>query len=127
MINKAICINGLVNHLLCLMQCHLNGVHISEVPKFLAENLSKNTYAIELADLFDTAHLLIILLQLSRVTSYFDVLSPSVTGYENDDIPKIYLTAEEPPWDLSTSENSEREIHMFEHQGQLSIPATAAR
>ena len=29
MINQAICIEGLDNHLLCPMQCHLNGVHIS--------------------------------------------------------------------------------------------------
>ena len=34
MINQAIHIDGLVNHLLCPMQCWLNGVHISEVPKF---------------------------------------------------------------------------------------------
>ena len=37
MINEAILIDGLVNHLLCPMQCHPNGVHISEVHKFLAE------------------------------------------------------------------------------------------
>ena len=36
MINQAIWIDGLVNHLLCPMQSCLNGVHISEVPKFLA-------------------------------------------------------------------------------------------
>ena len=46
-INLAICSNGLVNHLLCHMQCHLNGVQISEVPKFVAENLSEITHAIE--------------------------------------------------------------------------------
>ena len=41
------------------MQCCLNGVQISEVPKFLAENLSETTHAIELVDPFDAAHLLI--------------------------------------------------------------------
>ena len=41
MINEAICIDGLVNHLLCPMQCHLNGMQISDVPKFLAKNPSK--------------------------------------------------------------------------------------
>ena len=34
MINQAIQASGLENHSLCLMQCFLNGVHISEVLKF---------------------------------------------------------------------------------------------
>ena len=105
MINQAACINGLENHLLCNMQYHLNGVHISEVPKFLAESLS-TTHIIQLTDPSDTAHLLIIPLQLSGVTSYFDVYNLSITAYENKDIPKIQLTAEELPWDPSTEEYS---------------------
>ena len=127
MINQSICIDGLVNHLLCLMQCCLNGVQISEVPKFLAETTSDTTHAIELVDLFDTAHPLIILLQLSGVTSFFDVYSPSVTEYKNHDIQKIHLTAEEPPQDPSMNEYSERETCMLDHQGQISIPATSCQ
>ena len=78
MINQAICIDGLDNHLLCPMQCYLNGLHISEVPNFLAESPGEATHAIEFIDPFDASHPLIILLQLSRVTSYFDVYSLSV-------------------------------------------------
>ena len=52
MINQDICINGLESHVLYPMQCHLNSVHISEVPKFLAENPSVNSHAI---DPFDAA------------------------------------------------------------------------
>ena len=33
-INQAIHIDGLVNHLLCPMQCRINGMQINEVPKF---------------------------------------------------------------------------------------------
>ena len=47
MMNQAIKISGLENHLLCPKQCCLNGVHISEVPKFLADSSSVTTYAIE--------------------------------------------------------------------------------
>ena len=47
--------------------------------------------------------------------------------HENDDNPKILLTAEEPPWDLSTNEYSERETQMWDHQGQIHIPATVGR
>ena len=91
------------------MQCRLNGVHISEVPKFLAETPSETTHAIELVNPFNATHPLIILLQPSGVTSYFDVYSSSITEYENEDIPKIHVTVEEPPLDPSTSEYSERE------------------
>ena len=99
------------------MQCHLYSVHISEVPKFLTENLSETTHAIELVNTFDTTHLLIIPLQWSGVTSYFDVYSPCIADYEKEDIPKIHLTAEEPPWDPSTNEYSERETLRLNCQG----------
>ena len=89
------------------MQCCLNGVHINEVPKFLGETPKDTTHAIKLVDHFDTAHLLVIPLQLSSVTSYFDVYSTCIAEYENEDIAKIHLTAEEPSWDPSTSEYSE--------------------
>ena len=127
MINQAVCIDGLVNHLWCPMQCYLNGVHISEVPMFLAETTSETTHAIELVDPFDAAHWLIIWLQLSSVTSYFDVYSPSITEYENEDFPKTQLTADKPPWDPPTCDYSEREYQMLDHQGQFIIPVTMAR
>ena len=68
-------------------------VHISEVPKVLADSSSVNTHAIQLLDSFNTAHQLIILLRLSSVTSYIDEYSPSVAEYENEDIPNICIAA----------------------------------
>ena len=126
-INQAICIDGLDNHLLWPMQWHVNGVHINEFPKFLVEHPSETTHVIELVDPFNTAHPLIIPLQLSGVTSYFDVYSPSVAEYENEDIPKVHFTAEKLPCDSSTSEYSERETWILNHQDHISISATAAR
>ena len=61
------------------------------------------------------------------MSSYFDVYSLSIAEYENEDIPMIHLTVEELPWDSSTNEYSERETHMLNHQGQISIPDTVAR
>ena len=127
MINQAICTDGLVDHLLCPIKHCLNGVHISEVTKFLAENPSWTTHAIELVDLFDTTHPLIILPQFSIVTSYFDVYSPSIADYENEGIPKIHLTAKKELWDPSTSECSERETQMLNHQAQINFLSTSAR
>ena len=83
----------------------------SKVPTFLAESPSMITHAIQLTDPFNTVHLLIFLLQLNGVTSY----SLSIAEYENEDIPKIYLTAEETPWDPSMNEYSERETQMLDH------------
>ena len=85
------------------------------------------THAIQLPDSFEAAHPLIILLQLSGMTSYFDVYSLSIAEYDNEDIPKIHLTAEEPPWDPSTHKYSERETQRLDHQGQIIILATVAR
>ena len=78
------------------MQCLLNVVHISEVPKFLAESPSKTTHPIELVSFCNATHLFIIPLQLNSVASYH-VYSLSIAGYEDEEIPKIHLTAEESP------------------------------
>ena len=50
-----------------------------------------------------------------------------VAEYENEDIPKIHLTAEESPWKPSRSYYSERETWMIDNQGQISIPVTVTR
>ena len=102
-------------------------MYISEVPKFSAETPSETTHALELVDPFDATHPLIIPLQLCGVTSYFDVFSPSIAEYEDEDIPKIHLTAEESSWDLSASKYSQQETQMIDHQGQINITATAER
>ena len=112
---QAIHIDGLDNHQLCPTKCHLNGMHIGEVPKFLSESPSETTHAIELTDPLDTAHLLIIPVQLSSETSYFDVYSSGIAENENEDIPKIRLMAKEPPWDPSMNEHSERETCMLDY------------
>ena len=56
-------------------------MHNSKVPKFLAGSPSETTYAIEVLNPFDAAHaahLLIILLQLSRMMRHFDVYLQSI-------------------------------------------------
>ena len=50
----------------------------------------------------------------------------SIAEYENEGIPKILLTAEEPLSDQSTDEHSERETNITDHQGQIIVPATTA-
>ena len=55
-IHQAIQINGLKNHWIC------HGVHISEVPKFLADSPNATIYVIHLLDPFHATYPLIILL-----------------------------------------------------------------
>ena len=90
-------------------------MHRSEAPKFLVESSSVRNHAIELVDPFNAAHLLNMPLQVSSVTRYFDLYSQSIAEYENEDIPKIHLIAEEPPWDPSTNEFSVRETQLMNH------------
>ena len=45
-IDQTIHIDDLEGNLLCPIQCHLNSVHISKVPKFLAESPSVTIHAI---------------------------------------------------------------------------------
>ena len=55
------------------MQNNLNGAKISKVHKFLADNPSETTYAIQVSDPLNAAHLLIIQLKLQGVRNYFDL------------------------------------------------------
>ena len=52
LINQVIEMKGLDHHLLCLMQCSMNGVLIDEVPKFLAPFPSETMHVIQLENPF---------------------------------------------------------------------------
>ena len=73
LINQAIEMNGLDHHLLCPMQCCMNGVRINEVPKFLA---SETMHAKQLENPFDATHPIFIPMKLNGVTSYLKVRTP---------------------------------------------------
>ena len=67
------------------------------------------------------------MLWLSIATSYFDVCFSITAEYENEDIPKIHLHAEEPTQGPSTNEYSKCETCILDHWGQISVPTTAAK
>ena len=56
MINQTMQISGLANHLSC--QCGLNGVQISEDPRFLSDSPSESIHAKQLIDHHNAASLL---------------------------------------------------------------------
>ena len=110
---------GLNHHLLCTIQCRMNGVLINEVPKFLAPIPSKTMHAIQLENPFDATHLIIIPLKLNGGTRYFKVKKPTKEEKEDNSIIKIELTAEAPWWDPSSSDYSQQEQCMFDYRGRF--------
>ena len=97
---------GLNHHLLCLMQCHVNGVPINEVPNFLAPVPSETTHAIQIENPIDAAHPIIVPLKLNEITSHFQVREPTQEEYEDQNIFKVELMAEATPWDPSSPDFS---------------------
>ena len=71
--NQAIYAPHLEHHLLCPMQCRLNHVKITEVPKFLVNDPDEFTHAIAVEDLSGEQDPLIIPLLINGVTSYFPI------------------------------------------------------
>ncbi len=70
LINQAILIPSIKNILLCPMQCHLNGVSIDDVPKFLVKNPTVNDHVVIIpSDIDDSPLLISLTLQGINVTS----------------------------------------------------------
>ena len=60
MLIQTIHIKGFTNHLVCLIQCPLNGNVVNEVPMFLADNPSETTHAVQVVYLYNGTKSLII-------------------------------------------------------------------
>ena len=73
LINQLIEIKRLDHHLLFPMQCCMNPNKIDEVPKFLVPIPSETTHVIKIKSPSYFIHPIIILLQITRVASYFKV------------------------------------------------------
>eukprot|EP00804_Cyclotella_cryptica_P019398 CCRYP_006588-RA/>CCRYP_006588-RA protein AED:0.13 eAED:0.13 QI:0/0/0/1/0.75/0.6/5/0/864 len=110
------------------MQCRLNGIKISELPKFLAEDPDESTHSLQVVDPLDDSSPLFIPLSLTGVTSYFQVRKPTIAEWENEAAyPHIDLTAEEPIWDPQSSDYSEMEDRMIDFRGQVMCRTSTAR
>ena len=78
-IHQEIKIPHLYHHLLCLIQCLVNGVTINDTPKFLTNDLNPQTHdiVINIEDSDADNDNLILTLSLKRVTSYLTVHKPT--------------------------------------------------
>ena len=123
LLNQMIEMKGIDHHLLCSMQCCVNGVLIDEVPKFLEPIPSETMHDIQIENPFE----LKLKESLVTFTSYFEVRKLTQEEYEDQDILEIELMAKAPLWDPSSPEYSYQEQSMFNYRGQFVSPNTPAR
>jgi len=95
--HQAIYLETMENHLVCPMQCRVAGVTIHDCPKLFVKDPTEESHAIVIdADPYQPEEKLIIPLQLQGVSSVFQVRTPSWAEFEDDDIPRIEMTAQAP-------------------------------
>ena len=97
--HQAIYCRQMDNHMICPMQCRVNGVVVNDTPKMCAPNPDDSTHSIEVADPLDQDATLHIPLILRGVTSCFCIRKPSTVEFEDEDIPKLDMTYESPKWE----------------------------
>jgi hypothetical protein len=72
-INQAIHIPHLDHHLLCPMQCRVNGVTVDKMPKFLAHQPTEQTHALTVPDPDNPPQMISLPLMICGVTSFLNV------------------------------------------------------
>jgi len=97
--HQAIYCRQMDNHMICPMQCRMNGVVINDMSKMCIPNPDDSTHSIKVADPLDPDATLHIPLILNGVTSCFCIRKHSTAEFEDDDIPKLGMMYESPEWD----------------------------
>ncbi len=123
-IHQALHIPALDHHLLCPMQCRVNGVVVNECPKFLCPDASNYSHALIVPGPDDYEADVVLPLSLDGVTSYLPVYNVEEREYLSGDIPRIELTHEELDWDPSTTMFSEQEDAQTDLRGEYIEPPT---
>ncbi len=107
------------NHLICPMQCRVNGVVINNTPKMCVLNPDDSTHSIEVADPLDPDTTLHIPLILRGVTSCFCIRKPSTAEFEDDDIPKLNMMYKSPEWDPGNPDWATQEASTMDSRGRV--------
>lgn len=107
------------NHLICPMQCCINGVVINDTPKFCVRNPDDLVHAIEFDDPIDPDATLHILLLLCSAISCFNVRCPNRDKFEDEDIPKINMMYKSPEWDPANPDWAEQSASTMDLRVQL--------
>ncbi len=105
------------HHLLCPMQCRVNGVTVNDVPKFSTPFPTDNTHALIMQNLDDDSTTLSFPLHLQGVTLYLLVCKPTANEWESGDIVRIDMTAENLDWNPNDPTYSSQEAAMTDYKG----------
>ena len=101
-------------------------VRINELPRFLAEDTNEKTLGIIVDDPVNPNETLIIPLVLKGVTSYLTSGKPRPSEYEDELIPRIDMTSNEPVWGPSETNFANRENAMIIFGGEVISSETIA-
>ncbi len=101
-INQAIHIPHFDHHLLCPMQCCVNDVIVSNLPKFLATDPTDQMHALTLTNPDNPLQQVILLSTLRGVTSVLNVRSMTINEFNSHDYLRLHLTSETLTWDPMT-------------------------
>ena len=118
-VHQAIHIPHLDHHLLCPMQCRVNDVKVSEVPKCMTDDPTDETHALTIYDDDDPTQATHFPLALRGVTSLLNVRKPTLDEYNSDVHRRFHLTSEHLTWDPSTTMYEEQEAAMIDHHGDI--------
>jgi hypothetical protein len=116
--HKAIYLESMDNHLICPMQCRVNGVEINDTPKIFVKHPTERSHAIVVEDPVASDNKLVIPLELDGVTSVFTVRTPSRQEYEASEF-VFEMTAESPDWDPQDSSLAQQEAAMSDLRGHV--------
>jgi hypothetical protein len=118
-INQAIHIPHLDHHLFCPMQCHVNDVIVSNLPKFLATDPTDQTHALTLTDPDNPLHSVILPLTLRGMTLVLNVRSMTINEFNSRDHLRLHLTSETLTWDPTTNLYEHQEHAMMDYSGNI--------
>jgi hypothetical protein len=118
-INQAIHIPHLDHHLLCQMQCHVNGMIVNNLPKFLAADPTDQTHALTLTNPNNLLQLVTLPLTLRGVTLVLNVRSTTIDEFNSHDHLRLNLTSETLTWDPMTDLYEKQENAMMDYSSNI--------
>jgi hypothetical protein len=101
------------------MQCCVNDVTISDLPKFLATDPTDQTHALTLTDPDNPLQPVILPLILRGVILVLNVRSVTINEFNSHDYLKLHLTSETLTWDPTTDLYEQQEHAMMDYSGNI--------
>jgi hypothetical protein len=126
-INQAIHIPQLDQHLLYPMQCQVNDVIVNDMPKFLMPDPTDHTHAWIINDPFYPAQTVILSLALQDVTSLLNMRTPTLDKWNSGAFIRPHSTSETLTWDPTTTLCEEQETAMIDYSGRVVVTTQSLR